>query len=204
MNTNKSSQARASAFLNEEVNIALQNLDFCRKLCEIYQDYGRRNVRPKLTLQFDGGPIPKIESGNGGIVATPVIFTAIMNIRKFTAFFGFTGSLRRKTSKDADDFDITTLGLPYPSFKEFIMASVSPSYNRQEFEDALRYLLRHANKMVGHFTMLAGDSNLFIDYRKLDVACIGVSQTIKTLVYDALRLTHPNIQSAEMQDRSKS
>jgi hypothetical protein len=185
-------KTRPAKFLTEEVALALQNLQVCRKLCELLQEYGERGDRPTATLQFFGsGSTPQIQSNNCGFVATPVIFTAIMDLRKFTAFFGYTGSFKKK-KKSRDDFDISDLGLPYPSFDEFVTACLEPSFSRQEFEEALRYLLTYANKMIAHFTALAGASDVFIRYRKLDVACLGIENAINRLVYDALGLEHPN------------
>ncbi len=177
--------------------LALQNLQVCRKLCELLNEYDSKGERPRAVVQFFGsGSTPQIQSNNCGFIATPVIFTSIMDMRKFTAFFGFSGTLKRK-KKGKDDFDVADLGLPYPSVDEFFAACVGPGYSATEFEEALRYLLNYANKLVVHFTTLTAASDVDIKYRKLDIACVGVVNAMHRLVYDKLRLEHPDIRFSE-------
>jgi hypothetical protein len=188
---------RPTKFLTEEVAVALQNLQLCRKLCELLQEYDATGNRPAATLRFFGaGSTPEIQSTNSGFVATPVIFTAIIDIRKFTGFFGYSGSLMKKT-KSQDDFDITDLGLPYPSLDDFFTACFDPSFSQQEFEEALRYLLTYANKMIAHFTTVAAASDVYIRFRKIDIVCMGITNAMYRLVYDALGLKHPNLRFDE-------
>ena len=77
---------RTRTFLAVEARLSLKNLALCRQVCALLRDYiARKLPPPQVCVQFSGkGDQPILIGDNCGFFTTPIVLTALVDIRKFT------------------------------------------------------------------------------------------------------------------------
>lgn len=182
-------------FLHGPVRVALANLDVCRRVCDLLHSYQKRGLRPpSVLLQFKGdGPSPLLAGSNCGFFTTPVILAGLVEIRRFTSFFGFkAGKSGRIESrpKQAGDFDIIDLNLDYPPSAVFLSVLETEKVPCSRLEAALISSLTYANKEIAHFTKVQPE----VDFGSIVLASFGIDRAMRRLVFDPLRIPFPDLQ----------
>ncbi|MBL9217631.1 MAG: hypothetical protein JNG82_04035 [Opitutaceae bacterium] len=163
-------------------------------------DHLERNVPPPaLTITFSGGgPCPELKASNCGVFTTPVIISALVDIRKFASFFGIyvdkNGALVSRPKSRTDDFDISDVGLPYPMVVQFLSIMEPEGVTDAKFQNAIASCLTYSNKEVAHFTL----NKLELYFNPLILASFGIDRAMRILVFDPLGIAHPDLRIKEI------
>ena len=190
-------------FLRREVAPALANLDVCRRVCALLKDYAVNKLPPpRAEVRFFGqGDQPAVVGKNCGFFVSPVIFTAIIDIRRFVSFFGYKvtakGEIDRR-HKNKEDFDISDLALPYPSREKLLGVLTGESVTPAQLEKALVEALTYANKTIAHFTQVSPSDG--VDYNYIVLASFGIDRAMRSLIYESLQLPYPDLQIKSDED----
>lgn len=188
---------KIESFLGSEVTPALVNLEVCRRVCALLKDYATRKLAPpRVEIRFFGqADQPVVVGKNCGIFVTPVILTALLDIRRFAGFFGFKATTKgnvERRSKAKGDFDISDVGLPYPNREALLGVLLPEEVRPEQLERALVESLTYANKSIAHFTEVLPSGG--IDFHYVVLASFGIDRAMRSMVYAPLHLPYPDLQ----------
>jgi hypothetical protein len=191
---------RDKLFLELDVKPALANFDVCRRVCDLLQDYVKKKLPPpNVAVLFTGlAGQPQIFGKSCGFFTTPIILTALVDIRRFTGFFGFkanAGGRIERRKKEKGDYDISDLGLSYSTGEVFLRVLEPENVNAAELENALVLSLTYANKVIAHFTELSQSTE--IHFNHIVLASFGIDRAMRHLVYSPLGTDYPDLQIKE-------
>jgi hypothetical protein len=191
---------RTRTFLAVEARLSLENLALCRQVCALLRDYiARKLPPPQVCVQFSGkGDQPILIGDNCGFFTTPIVLTALVDIRKFTSFLGFKaasgGQIDRRT-REKGDYDISDLGLGYPDRDAFLAVLQPENVMPAELEKALIASLTYANRVIAHFTQQTPNTEIF--FNRIVLACFGIDRAMRTLIYAPLGVAYPDLRIRE-------
>ena len=182
--------------LDDQLRLALDNFALAnlvsQHLCRLASE-GVTVIPTKIQLGDtpDGVFIP---SANCGLFTTPVLNTAMLNVRKLLEFFCLTfdretSSLKaRSNSKYPDDYSILDIQLPAPTPHQFYAFGLA--FLARSPTSLLHDAYTYTNKELAHFTKTQSMPgwSVLSDCSRLMIEAILV------LIYDALSIGRPKLQ----------
>ena len=194
---------RVDEFLTEEIHLALQNFALTREICLTLTVYSKNGIPPPdVTVEFHGaGPCPLVHGKSGGLFVDPVLFKAIVEVRKLTSFFGFkigkTNKLvaiedrgSRTKQNQNDDLTIAHVIDRKLALTEFLQACSGSDVSVDEFEISLLRTITFANKALAHLTSISSSAGP--EFKHIFHATTGIIRTFQVLVYPALNRPFPD------------
>lgn len=171
---------------------ALDNLSLCECVCEFLEECSDRAIPTEVRMTGVQRTVV-IPGENCGFVTTPIIHTAILDIRRLLPFMGIAYSQKEDALKAIiapmwpDDYWIGDLGLDpvTPSQLDAVAESLC-SLSAVQF---LRSPLQYSNKQMAHFSKIEGLPG-FEDLRNTSRLLIAA---VMIFVYDALSLDRPRM-----------
>lgn len=193
------SAAAATAAVLKAARIYQANLELCVRLCQFLDGHlTKKSPLPQISIQFIGQEdVPRIEARDCLIFCTPVIFSAMVDVRKITAFLGYnlnrkSRTLVRSEKLSNDDYNISDLGLSYPDKTSLVAVLENDGISGPQTEASLTSSLTYVNKTVAHFTEASFLSD--IKLRDIAIACAFGEGAMKRFVFDSLKVRYPSPQ----------
>ncbi len=196
-------RTKVDEFLTEEIHLVLQNFALTREICLTLAVYYQNELPPPdVTVEFRGaGPCPIVHGKSGGLFVDPVLFKAIVEIRKLTSFFGFrigkTNKLiaiedrgGRTQQNPNDDLTIVHVIGRKLSLSEFLQACGGSEVTTDELEASLVHTITFANKALAHLTSISSSAGP--EFRHIFQATTGIIRAFQVLVYPALNRPFPD------------
>jgi hypothetical protein len=180
--------------IDDQMLIALDNLSFCELVCDFLQEQGNSSIPTEVVMHGLRRSVA-IPGENCGFITTPIIHSAILDIRRLLPFLGLKyhhkeGLFSAMNAPDRkDDYWIGDIGIS-PITPEEIDA-VSKTICDRPALGVLSEILIYSNKQLAHFSKVNLDENRILD--NLRLASRVMIHAVMIFVYDSAGVSRPKL-----------
>jgi hypothetical protein len=178
----------------DQMLLALDNLSFCELVCDFLQEHGDAPIPTKVVMHGLSRSVA-IPGESCGFITTPIIHSAILDIRRILPFLGLKYNLKEglfsamSAPEWKDDYWIGDLGIS-PVTPEEIDA-VSKAICGRPALGVLSEILIYSNKQLAHFSKVDLDENRILETLKLSSRLI--INAVMIFVYDSIGEARPKL-----------